>query len=284
MNPQRVDFIKNLALEAGGLTLEGYGKCSQLPKALHDGYDIATEYDLRTEALIKSRILDEFDEPILGEEDGLTGDREVARQRLWIVDPIDGTFNYQRGVPLYGVSIAYCEAGIPVFGAIFLPVVGQLFYASQGQGAFLEQGEPRSVLPISTNREQDVSKLIIDMAGQGVYRLFAACDVEGIPRRSLRHFMCAVVSLAYIAAGRMDAYVHSSLNLWDCAAGDILVREAGGPATCDYQGKPIFPEYVNRLLERNDHSPFPFVAVSSRAVFKEPVRRIIASARLKAGE
>lgn len=137
MHQARIDFIKNLAIEAGKLTLEGYGKSDQIPKNVQDGYDIATEYDLRAEELVKRRILDEFGEPVLGEEAGLIGDRELAKQRLWIVDPIDGTFNYQRGVPLYGVTIAYCEGGIPTSGAIYLPVLEQLFYAGKGRGAVL---------------------------------------------------------------------------------------------------------------------------------------------------
>lgn len=278
MHRERTEFIKRLALEAGWLTLEGYGKCGQLPKNLQDDYDIATEYDLRTEDLVKRRILDEFGEPVLGEEEGLIGDRQMARRRLWIVDPIDGTFNYQRGVPLYGVSIAYCEEGVPVSGAILLPALGQLFYASQGHGAYLAQGNPRSPESICASQEREVTRLVIDMAGKDVYRLMAACAAEGIPRRSLRHFMCAVVSLAYIAAGRMDAYLHTALNLWDCAAGDILIREAGSPAAFDHQGVPIFPEYVNRLVDHGDDDGFSFVAVSDMAVFKEPIKRILASA------
>jgi hypothetical protein len=156
MRPERIDFIKNLAVEAGKLTLEGYGKSGQIPKDVQDGYDIATEYDLLAEELVKRRILDEFSEPVLGEEDGLIGDRELAKQRLWIVDPIDGTFNYQRGIPLYGVSIAYCEEGIPVSGAIYLPVLEQLFYAGIGRGAFLAEGDLRSPRSIQVSHEREI--------------------------------------------------------------------------------------------------------------------------------
>ena len=83
MIKERLEFIKRLALEAGRLTLEGYGKCDQMPKDNEAGYyDIATIYDFRTEELVRQRILDRFREPILGEEDGLIGDRETARQTL----------------------------------------------------------------------------------------------------------------------------------------------------------------------------------------------------------
>jgi myo-inositol-1(or 4)-monophosphatase len=246
----RLEFIKDLALQAGRLTLEGYGRCGQTPKDGGGDYDISTEYDLRTERLVVEGITGRFGEPVLGEEYGLIGDREQARQRLWIVDPIDGTFNYQRGIPLYGVSIAYCKAGVPAIGVVYLPVLGQLFYASQGQGAFLEerplalawhQGRHEMGPPVrlSTSPEREVNRLIIDMSGQQVHRLFAACDAVGFPQRSMRHLVSAVVSLAYIAAGRMNAYLHTSLNLWDCAAVDILLREAGAPAPSDHDGVPM---------------------------------------------
>ena len=280
---ERMDFIKGLALEAGRLTLEGYGKSAPMPKDLQDGYDIATEYDLRTEELVKKRIQDEFGEPVLGEEDGLLGDLEAARGRLWIVDPIDGTFNYQRGLPHYGVSIAYCANGVPVCGAVYLPALGQFYHAAQGEGAFLAEGDAAQAVPIRVSPERELVRLIIGFAGRDVYRLLAACADEGIPRRSLRFSMCAVQDLTYIAAGRMDAYLHTSLNLWDCAATDIILREAGGPPAFDYEGIPIFPTYVTRRLEQNKPYTFTFVAASSLDLFAEPLERIILSAGLQSG-
>lgn len=273
-----MEFIKQLAREAGALTLEGYGKCDQVPKDVADGYDIATVYDLRTEELVKTRILDEFGEPILGEEDGLVGDREMAKHKLWIVDPIDGTFNYQRGLPLYGVSIAFCEDGLPVCGAIFLPVLDQLFFAARGCGAFLTENGAPAPVPVAVSQERTLPRLVISLAGSGMFRLAAACAAEGVPWRSLRLLMCAVASIAYVASGHIDAFSDTSLSLWDCAAGDILLREAQGPALVDYHQIPIFPEYVRRRVERNDTRKFTCMAASSQALFHEPLGRVIASA------
>ena len=280
MYTERIDFITALALEAGKLTLEGFGKCGQMPKEAQDGYDIATEYDLRTEELVRKRILDEFGEPVLGEEDGLIGDRETAKHSLWIVDPIDGTFNYQRGLPHYGVSLAFCEDGIPVCGAIFLPALDQLFFAIKGAGAFLSQHGILSPLPIRIGQEREVTRLVIGLAGKDTYRLMAACAKERIPPRSLRYSMCAVWDLVHIAAGAMDAYCHTALNLWDCAAADVLLREAGRPPALDYTTTPIFPKYVIRLLDHGQESGFNFVAVSSPELFDEPLKRILVSADL----
>jgi len=277
MVQDRLDFAKKLAREAGHLTLEGFGKVGQMPKEGSNGYDIATEYDFRTEELVKNRILKEFGEPVLGEEDGLIGDPQAAGGALWIVDPIDGTFNYQRGLPMYGVSIAFCEGGVPVCGAIFFPALDQLFFGAQGSGAFLaEHGS--SPVPIHVGREREVARLVLSLAGTDTHRLTTACAGAGIPWRSLRFLMCAVFGLAYLAAGRIDAFIDNQLNLWDCAAGDILLKEAGSPGVVDYQGIPIFPEYVNRRFALGDVSKFPCVAASSRELFADPLAAVIAAA------
>jgi fructose-1,6-bisphosphatase/inositol monophosphatase family enzyme len=281
MYQERIEFAINVVREAGRLTLGGFGKTGQIAKGGLDEYDISTEYDLRTEELLTSRIQREFGEPVLGEENGLIGEHETAKHKLWIVDPIDGTFNYQRGVPLYGVTIAYCEDEIPVCGTIFLPALGQLFSAEKGQGAFLmEQGASAPLSIHVADSAQDVSKLVMAVAGKDAYKLMAAFAGQRIPRRSMRYFMCAVVCLAYVASGRMDAYLHSGLCLWDCAAGDLILREAGGPPLMDHGGVPIFPEYLNRFLTLDDTDRFPMVAASSHELIQDPIKRLLAAANL----
>jgi myo-inositol-1(or 4)-monophosphatase len=279
MISERLDFVKELALEAGKLTLEGYGKCDQMPKDVDAGYyDIATVYDFRTEELVRQRILDRFGEPILGEEGGLIGERETARHRLWIVDPIDGTFNYQRGLPLYGVSIAYCEGGLPLCGGIYLPALDQLFFATRGSGAFLLEGDAPTPVPIHVGGEKEIARLVISLDGKDTYELTTACAGQGIPWRSLRFLMCAVASLAYVASGSADLFTDASLNLWDCAAGDLVLQEAGGPAIVDYWGRPIFPNTVHRQLDAGQTSSFPIMAASSPELLKDPLGRLISAA------
>ena len=281
MFEERLEFVKNLAREAGRLTLEGFGQCGRLAKDGLDGYDIATEYDFRAEDLVKERLRQEFGEPVLGEEDGLIGDPETARHRLWIVDPIDGTFNYQRGLPLYGVSIAFCQDRVPVCGAIFLPALNQLYFAARGSGAFLIDRDAPSPVPISVSQERDLPKLVISLAGNGMYRLMAACAGQQIPWRSLRLSLCAVASLAFVASGRADIFSDTALSLWDLAAGYVILQEAGGPAIVDYQGTPIFPEYIDRRLRLGDTDKFPCIAASSTELIEQPVGRLVAAAGLR---
>jgi myo-inositol-1(or 4)-monophosphatase len=272
---ERLDFMKSLAREAGRLTLEGFGQCGRMAKDSVDGYDIATEYDFRTEDLIKERLHETFGEPVLGEEDGLAGDPEEARQGLWIVDPIDGTFNYQRGLPYYSVSIAFCEGGTPVCGAIYLPAVDELFFGARGRGAFLEGRALSSPARLAVSGERAIEKLVISLAGEGTYRLAAACATEGIPWRSVRILLSAAASMAYVAAGRVDIFSDTALSLWDCAAADCLLQEAGGPATFDYRGTPIFPDYVERWLTLGERGKFSIVATSSPEVFQKTLKPIL---------
>jgi len=281
MMQRRLEFTKRLALEAGKLTLEGHGKCGQMPKDGQDGYDIATVFDFRTEELVRKRILDQYGEPVLGEEDGLIGDPRAAEDTLWIVDPIDGTFNYQRGLPLYAVSIAFCQDRVPVCGAIFLPVLNQLFFAARGSGAFLIDGYASSSVPISVSQERDLPKLIISLAGHQMYGLMAACAGQQIPWRSLRLSLCAVASLAFVASGRADIFSDTALSLWDLAAGYIILQEAGGPAIVDYQGTPIFPEYVDRRLRLGETAKFPCIAASSIELIEQPMGKLVTAAGLR---
>jgi myo-inositol-1(or 4)-monophosphatase len=282
MIQERLEFTKRLALDAGQLTLEGHGKCGQMPKDGHDGYDIATVFDYRTEELVKKRILDEFGEPVLGEENGLIGDPEAAERRLWIVDPIDGTFNYQRGLPLYAVSIAFCQDGVPVCGVIHLPALDQLFFAAEGLGAFLIESDAPAPVPIRVSQETDLPRLVISLAGGNIYRLMAACAAADIPWRSLRLSLCAVASQAFVASGRADIFSDTALSLWDVAAGEIILREAGGPAIVDYQGTPIFPAYVHRRLRLGDTEKFPCIAASSPELIEQPMGGLISTAGLRA--
>jgi myo-inositol-1(or 4)-monophosphatase len=270
-----MEFIKELALETGSLTLAGHGRCDQVPKDSKDGYDISTEYDIQAEELVRTRIMQVFGEPVLGEEDGLIGGPEEARRDLWIVDPIDGTFNYQRGLPFYGVSIAYCVDGVPSCGAIYLPALTQLFYASRYTGAFLIDGRGAEPVQIHVNPTWQDRSLIIGLSGKDAYQLTTAFSDEKIPWRTMRYTMCAVADLAYLAAGRMDAYYHTALNLWDCAAADIILRAAGGPPCSDFDGNAIFPTYVEHCLESGGAVPFSFVAASSLDLFDQPLKRIL---------
>ena len=125
-----------------------------------------------------------------------------------------------------------------------------------------------------------VASMVISLAGSELYRLMAACAGAGIPWRSLRLSLCAVSSLAFVAAGRADIFSDTALSLWDVAAGDIILREAGGPAIVDYRGTPLFPHYVHRRLRLDDRKKFPCIAASCPELIAQPMGTLVSAAGL----
>lgn len=246
----RLSFMKKLVMNVGNFSLEGLGKCKYVEKANIYGYDVLTEFDTVAENMINKAITEQYREAIISEECGLFGNKEQAREKVWIVDPIDGTVNFQHGIPLYGISIGYCENGVPVAGVIFLPALGELFFASKGNGAFIYNTKTQEERSIIVDKENDFRKLIIAMEGQeALQKMVHSYFNAGFSHRSLQVFRCATFSLAYLACGRIHLYVNSLLNLWDCAAGEVIIQEAGGLSCKNMQLTHIFPYGVNTYLD-----------------------------------
>jgi myo-inositol-1(or 4)-monophosphatase len=171
----------------------------------------------------------------LGEEGGATGGADDAQ--LWIVDPLDGTTNFLFGTPLWGVNVALAREGEVVAGVTWLPVLNEMYVAEKGEGAWLNGQR----IHVST-RHRLVDSVLgcgIPFAGKPDHPVFAremallSGEVAGIRRTGA----CSV-DMAYVAAGRWDAYWERALNAWDMAPGIILVREAGGVAS-SVTGAPV---------------------------------------------
>ena len=164
----------------------------------------------------------------LGEESGIGGGGDLSQ--CWIVDPLDGTTNFLFGGPLWGVNVALARDGEVVAGVTYLPVHDELFVAERGKGAWLGNRRIR----VSTRRTliQSVLACGIPYADKPDHPVFAremallSAKVAGIRRTGA----CSI-DMAYVAAGRWDAYWERALNAWDMAPGVILVEEAGGIAT-----------------------------------------------------
>jgi myo-inositol-1(or 4)-monophosphatase len=172
-------------------------------------------------------------------DDGLVGEEgshiEGEHARRWIVDPLDGTVNFLYGLRAWGVSIALeDEEGLAV-GVVFNPVSRECFAAARGEGATLD-GRP---IHVTACRSLDQAMVATGFSYESEQRaLQATLLVELLPRiRDLRRAGAAALDLAYVAAGRVDAYYERGLKRWDEAAGLLLVREAGG-MTVDLDGDP----------------------------------------------
>ncbi len=167
----------------------------------------------------------------LGEEGGL---REGAdKTHRWIVDPLDGTTNFLHGIPQFAISIALEREGTVIAGLVYNPVTDEMFIAERGKGAFLN--EQRIRVAARTRLADAVVACGLPHVGRGdiaLGRLETGAMQEQVA--GLRRFGAAALDLAWVAAGRFDAYWERNIKPWDMAAGMILVREAGGfVSDCD---------------------------------------------------
>jgi len=195
-----------------------------------DANDLLTEVDAAVQAMIIEAIHARFpDDAIVGEESGYDRMPADPRRRCWVIDPIDGTQNFVRGMlPVFGTSIGFMEEGELRAGGIGLPIPGDVFLAARGKGA------TRNGVPIRVKGNDSLAnaRLELDVSHQGhrpeVVRRFGGsiCDFGQV-----RVAGAATIGLAAVACGEADAYLHVGLKLWDLAAGVLLVEEAGGMVT-----------------------------------------------------
>ncbi len=216
--------VCEIAAKAGAAVLQDWiGRFETRQKGPSD---LVTEADLASQEAIRKLVLAAFpDHGFVGEEGGAPGEEREHLYR-WIVDPLDGTTNYVHGVPHYAVSVALEREGKLLAGCIYDPLMQESFTASAGEGAKLN-GRPLRVSGCTQLREALVAASFphqVDAALPTI-REFAAV----LPAcQAIRRIGSAALNLAYVAAGRFDAYWATDLRAWDAAAGALLIQEAGG--------------------------------------------------------
>jgi myo-inositol-1(or 4)-monophosphatase len=224
MYKQYLSFAKKLAKDAGQFILPQAGKAGKQTKK--SSKDFVTEMDIRVESFIIYRIREKYpDHSIFSEEVGtISGGGDFE----WVIDPIDGTVNYSVGLPLYGVSISLSYKGEPVVATISLPALGELFWASKGKGAF-QNGKPIKIRTTALS-ESFVSLGDFSKDGDKESNKERMQLLDNIVNEVYRIRMVgtAAVTLAYIAAGRLDAAIYLTPNRYDVEAGQLLISEAGG--------------------------------------------------------
>ena len=205
----------NLMIKAGEKAskrlIRDFGEIENLQVSVKGPTDFVSNSDINAEKII----IDELSKlkknySILSEEIGFIKNKD--EKNIWIIDPIDGTSNFLHGIPHFAISIALQSHEEIICGLIFDPIKNEMFYAEKNNGSFLN------------NRRIRVSKKrVINEC------LFATNGIKyknvDLPTRKTG---CAALDMAYVAAGRFDGYFQESLNLWDVAAGIVLVKEAGG--------------------------------------------------------
>jgi myo-inositol-1(or 4)-monophosphatase len=183
--------------------------------------DYLSAVDAEIEALVRARLAVSFPEDsFYGEEGGGSFAGEA-----WVVDPIDGTANFVRNIPLFCISIGFVRAGRTEVGVIYDPNMDELFAAARGRGATLD-GRPLRVSGMADIRTSSIE------AGWSTRLPLAdyVAVLDGLTRQGagIRRAGSGALALAYVAAGRIDAYCELHMNSWDAVAGLLLVEEAGG--------------------------------------------------------
>jgi myo-inositol-1(or 4)-monophosphatase len=197
---------------------------------IHKGrINLVTEADLASEKHIKELITAHYpDHQILAEESGVSHHEDA--EYCWIIDPLDGTTNFAHGLPCYSVSIGIEHKGEVIAGVIYDPSRDELFAATRGAGATLN-GDPIHVSAIA-----DLEKALLvtgfpyDVRERMRY-YSPAWEAFLAKSQGVRRLGSAAIDLAYVACGRLDGFWEWGLNPWDCAAGWLLIEEAGGKLT-----------------------------------------------------
>ncbi|KFN44918.1 inositol monophosphatase family protein [Arenimonas oryziterrae] len=227
-----VNVMVKAARQAGNVILRHMGKLDSLNVFEKGRQDYASEVDSLAEAEIIKELRRAYpDYAILAEESGSMG----KGRQTFVIDPLDGTSNYLRGLPHFCVSIALVENGEPTDAVIFDPLRNELFTASRGNGALLNDKKLR----IGDRKDLTGSLLITGFPPRERARLDIQLDTIKTlltEAEDIRRTGSAALDLAYVACGRADGYFEAGVKAWDVAAGMLLVREAGG-RVCDFRGR-----------------------------------------------
>ena len=226
-------LLVRAVLAGGRVAAAGFGSEFEV-RFKTDSHNLVTEYDRRAERAITAVIRASRPDDAVAAEEGSLGGSDTERR--WIVDPIDGTTNYSHAFPCVAVSVAYEERGVIILGGIYDPTRDELFIAQRGRGAELN-GRP---IGVSRTERLDASLVSTGFPYERELVPVALAQMERMVHaaQSVRRLGAAALELAYVACGRLDAFWEVRLEPWDCAAGSLLVEEAGGRVT-DLSGGPF---------------------------------------------
>ena len=232
--PEFLEVCEQAARRGGQILLDWQGKFTSREKGRRD---LVTEADEASQLAIQDLLLGAFpDHDFVGEEDPKSAGNQRKSPFRWIVDPLDGTANYVHGMAMYAVSIALEREGEIIAGTVFDPVANECYSAAKGRGATLN-GRP---LRVSRCTEANEALIAVSFAAnvERESREIGWFIESLLACQSVRRLGSAALNLAYLAAGRMDAYLTTSVKIWDIAAGVLLVTESGGTLQ-SLDGSPI---------------------------------------------
>jgi myo-inositol-1(or 4)-monophosphatase len=199
------------AEKASKSIIRDFGEVEKLQVSKKGPYDFVTRTDKNVEKiLIEELSKTKKNFSFITEETGNIQNKD--RENIWIIDPIDGTTNFLHGIPHFAICIAHQSEGQILRGLVFDPIKDEMFFAEKDKGAFLNNQRLR------VSKKNSIDECLFSSNHEGVK----------FSNLNMRYSGCAALDLAYVAAGRLDGYFHNKINLWDIAAAEILVKEAGG--------------------------------------------------------
>ncbi len=197
--------------KASKVLIRDFGEIEKLQVSKKGPTDFVTNADLKTEKIIIEELKKaKPNYSIISEESGVENNKD--KDNTWIIDPIDGTVNFLHGIPHFAISIALKTKDEIISGLIFDPIKDEMFYAEKNNGAFFNNQR------IRVSKKNEINDCLF----------VAGSKLKNDPDLPFRKSGCAALDMAYVASGRYDGYFQNNLNLWDIAAGIVLVKEAGG--------------------------------------------------------
>ena len=206
-----LNIMIKAAEKASKILIRDFGEVEKLQVSIKGPSDFVSNADIKAEKIIIDELMKaKKNYSIISEEDGSKINKDI--DNTWIIDPIDGTTNFLHGVPHFAISIALKSGNEIVSGLIYDPIKDEMFYAEKNNGAFFNNQR------IRVSKKKEIEGC-----------LFATGGIQNINLKLItRKSGSAALDMAYVAAGRYDGYFQNNLNLWDIAAGLVIIKEAGG--------------------------------------------------------
>ena len=199
--------------KASKVIIRDFGELENLQVSKKGPKDFVTKTDKKVEeVLIQELSKSKKNFSFITEESGKI--LKENKESFWIIDPIDGTSNFLHGIPHFAISVALQINNEILIGLIFDPIKNEMFYAEKNSGSFINNNRVR------VSSKNNLEECLFATNNTGVKSIH--------PKLNLRSTGCAALDLAYVGCGRLDGYFHNNINLWDIAAGKIIVEEAGG--------------------------------------------------------
>ena len=199
--------------KASKVIIRDFGELENLQVSKKGPKDFVTKTDKRVEKiLIEELSKSKKNYSFITEESGqiLNSNQDI----FWIIDPIDGTMNFLHGIPHFAISLALKIDGEIISGLITDPIKNEMFYAEKDIGSFINNNR------IRVSKKSNFDECLFASNSDGIKSVY--------PKLNLRNTGCAALDLAYVACGRLDGFFHDKINIWDVAAGKIIIEEAGG--------------------------------------------------------